>query len=82
MVFTSGRLANLPKQIGMTSTRLRNLKKGEIFRLNVDNKPFGPFYVRGHFDRSTKRYSIHKFDDVNAERFVFGGKAVWIGETF
>lgn len=45
---------------------IRDLKEGDYFRLRVDGK----VYVRGEYDRSTKRYSYYDFDDMCNEHFA------------
>ena len=42
-------------------TMLKDLKNGDLFRL----KPDGPVWMRDEYDRSTKKYCVHKWDDVN-----------------
>lgn len=57
------------------------LKKGELVRLK-NGSPADAVWVRGDYDRSSKRYSLIAFDDVNRERFVKGTHHVWHGFTF
>ena len=45
---------------------IRDLKEGDYFRLRVDGK----VYVRGEYDRSTKRYFYYDFDDMCNEHFA------------
>lgn len=49
-------------------TKIKNLKVGDFFRLK--DSETSPVWVRGEYDRSLKKYSTYKFDDVNHERFV------------
>ena len=57
---------------------LRELYIGDYFKLS----PNGAVYVRGRYDASSKRYSVHRFDDVNAERFLKGSKSVLVDFEF
>nr|DAK61221.1 MAG TPA: hypothetical protein [Caudoviricetes sp.] len=49
-------------------TKIKNLKIGDYFRLK--DSETSPVWVKGEYDRSLKKYSTYKFDDVNHERFV------------
>ena len=40
---------------------LKDMKKGDLFTL----KPDGPVWIRDEYDRSTKKYCVYKWDDVN-----------------
>lgn len=42
---------------------IKNVKQGETFRLKCDEN--APLWVRDHYDRSSKKFCIHKYDDVN-----------------
>lgn len=48
-------------------TKIKNLKIGDFFRLK--DSVTSSVWIRGEYDRSLKKYSAHKFDDVNHERF-------------
>jgi len=52
--------------------RIKDLKIGEYFKLKTN----GRVYVRGEYERSSKRYSYYDFDDVNREHFAKGDKEV------
>ncbi|MBQ8120825.1 MAG: hypothetical protein IJ172_08625 [Ruminococcus sp.] len=63
------------------SIKVKELKKGEFFTLkDVTGSTFIPHsvvWVRGEYDRSSKKYECYKYDDVNhfsylrAERVVY-----------
>lgn len=63
------------------SIKVKELKKGEFFTLkDVTGSTFIPdsvVWVRGEYDRSSKKYECYKYDDVNhfsylrAERVVY-----------
>lgn len=57
---------------------IREIKRGDFFRLNKT----GTVYVRGEYDRSSKKYGCYKFDDVNDFRYLNGGTLVYTGFTF
>jgi len=59
---------------------IRVLKKGQYFRLT--NSDTAPVWVRGEYSREAKKYSTHRFDDVNHERLLRGDQRVFVGFTF
>lgn len=68
----------------MTTQTIRELTKGEFFRLTEN----GPVWVRGHWcngmsnGKRDGRYSCTKFDDINHERLIKGDRAVFVGFDF
>ena len=64
----------------MDKTILAKVKKGEYIRLK--DTPTAPVWIRGDYARGDKKYSIHKFDDVNHESLKKGSTVVYIGFTF
>lgn len=64
----------------MQTQTIRSLKKGELFRLTNGNT--APVWVRGEYIREAKKYSVHRFDDVNHERLLRGQQAVFVDFTF
>jgi len=60
--------------------KVRDIKKGEFIRLKDNDK--SPVWVKGEYVRELKKYSLTKFDDVNAEKLVSGDKIVYVGFTF
>lgn len=60
----------------MEKTQIKNLKKGDYFRLKNDEK--SPLWVRNHYDRGSKTYACYKYEDVNHEHFFKGTKEVYI----
>lgn len=62
---------------------LRELKKGDWFTIKELEYPKeSQVYIRGEYDRSSKKYSCIKWDDMNAERFFKGNKTVFTEFTF
>lgn len=62
----------------MTTKPIKDLKKGDFFRLSEA----GAVYVRGDYDKSYKKYDCYKFEDVNAFRQFAGAKKVIVDFTF
>ena len=52
---------------------LRTLKQGDLFTL----KPDGPVWVRDEYDRASKTYDVHKWDDVNHWSAMKGTRKVY-----
>ena len=57
---------------------LKALKRGEYIQL----KENGPVWVKGDYDRATKKFSICKADDMNHEAFKAGSLEVFHGFTY
>lgn len=51
----------------MDKTTLKQLKPGTLFRLKDSES--SPVWVRDHYDRSSKTYACHKYEDYNHEAF-------------
>lgn len=50
----------------METTTIKQLKQGDFFTLQpCDDAKESRVWVRGPFNRSTKRYDCYKFSDVN-----------------
>lgn len=75
--------------------RLKNLKNNEYFvlptRQEIVELPIGEFYfapcerrvrVRGHYDRSSKKYSYCHFCDISRESFKSGDTLVIVDINF
>lgn len=58
---------------------LKNLKKGEYFKFREESDIV---YVKGDYDRSTKKFDCYKFDDVNSFRQFAADKFVFIDFEF
>lgn len=65
---------------------VKELKSGEFFTLKeYDEKskvPESSVWVRGEFERSTKKYSCYKFSDMNHENFCRGDRIVYTDFEF
>ena len=67
----------------MTTKTIKELKKGEWFTLKPIEEPTdNQVYVRGHYDRSSKRYCAHKFADICYERFFKPTQKVYVDFYF
>ena len=64
----------------MEQMTIKAIPKGEFIKLNDSETT--PVWVRGEYDRSSRTYSIYKFDDINHEAFVRGSRSVFVGFTF
>ncbi len=58
---------------------LRDTKPGEMIKLNADSNTV---YIRNHYDRASKRYSVTRWDDCGSERFMKATRSVVVGFTF
>lgn len=58
----------------MDKTTLKQLKPGTLFRLKDSES--SPVWVRDHYDRSSKTYACHKYEDYNHEAFFKGTRTV------
>lgn len=54
----------------MDKITLKQLKPGTLFRLKDSES--SPVWVRDHYDRSSKTYACHKYEDYNHEAFFKG----------
>lgn len=62
---------------------VKELKKGQYFTLKQLGDPNEKqVWVRGEYDRETKKYSAVRFSDVNDERFFDGKRPVYTDYTF
>lgn len=67
----------------MEEKKLKDLKRGEWFTLKPITEPKeSQVYIRGEYDRESKKYGCQKFSDINAERFIKGNTTVYTGFTF
>lgn len=64
----------------MKQTELRNVKHGEFFRL-ADSET-APVWVRGDYNRSSKKFEAYKYYDVNYWNEFRGSRIVFIDFIF
>lgn len=58
---------------------LNDLAKGEYIRRTPESKKV---YVKGHYDRASRTYSVYDVNDVNNEMFVARDTRVYAGFTY
>jgi len=64
------------------TVQVSKTKKGEYVRRLIKGQPSETVYVRGGYDKSSKRFSLHPVDDMNREVFIAGSKLVQVGFTY
>jgi len=64
----------------MNATTIAKVPKGEYIKLK--NSDTAPVWVRGDYDKSTRTYELHRFDDVNRRTYKKGSTQVFTGFTF
>lgn len=47
--------------------QIKDVKKGEFIHLKNDEN--SPIWIRGHYDATTKSYSLISYEDANREIF-------------
>lgn len=64
--------------------KISDLKLGDLFHfvtkstVFINGEPSSPLYIRGDFERSSKKYSCIDYNDSCHERFVKGSTLVWV----
>lgn len=62
---------------------IKELKKGEYFTLKpIENPTENQVWVRGDYDKSSKKYCCYKFSDICADREFKGDKEIYTEFTF
>ena len=64
----------------MKKTELRNVKHGEFFRLA--NSDTAPVWVRGDYNRASKKFETYKYNDVNYWNEFRGSRIVFVDFEF
>ena len=63
--------------------KLKELKQGEYFILKPTSEPKeSQVYIRGEYDRSSKKYICGKFVDISYSRLLKGDTEVYTDFTF
>lgn len=65
----------LPKT-SYKETRVNKVNQGTYFKLKPTDT--APVWVRDHYDKSSKTYACHKYDDSNHEKFLKGTRKIYI----
>lgn len=71
---------SMPTNNEAGTATIRQLKKGEFFRLK--DSETAPVWVRDEYVPSEKKFSTHKYNDVNHETLRSGDCVVYVGFTF
>ena len=62
---------------------VKDLKRGDFFTVKpIENPTEKQVYIRGDYDRSTKKYTCTRFDDICTTRDFPGSKTVFTDFTF
>jgi hypothetical protein len=59
----------------MQSIQLRDVKQGVIIQRKLDSHTL---YIKNHYDRASKTYSLTSTDDINKEIFLKPSTIVFI----
>ena len=63
--------------------KIKELKKGDYFTLrSIENPKESQVYVRGDYDRSSRKYECSRFDDFCSFRLFSGSKEVFVDFVF
>lgn len=67
----------------MKETTIKALKRGEWFTLKPLEEPTEKqVYIRGDYDRETKKYFIEKWDNIGNGRMIKGTTKAYTEFTF
>lgn len=62
---------------------VKQLKRGDFFTLkDIEFPKESQVYIRGDYDRASKKYICYKFSDVCSTREIKGNKEIYTGFTF
>ena len=67
-------------QILSRTQTVKKLGKGEFFRLK--DSETAPVWVRDEYLPACRKFSCHKFVDINVERLMIGDRSVFFGFKF
>jgi hypothetical protein len=63
----------------METIAIKNVKRGDYIKRKADALTV---YVRGDYDRASKSYCCHAFDDISKSIYIKASKPVFVGFTF
>jgi hypothetical protein len=67
----------------MKGIELRKVKQGQMFTLKPLPEPREEqVWIRNHYDRASKTYSVSNYADVNRERFLKPNRIVFTDFIF
>lgn len=62
---------------------VKELKKGEFFtKKPITNPNYNQVFVRGEYDRSSKKYECCRFSDMNNTTFLKGDTEIYTDFVF
>lgn len=62
---------------------LKELKKGEFFtKKSIEYPKESQVWIKSDYDRTTKKYQIYRFSDVNDVQEMSGNKTIFIDFIF
>jgi hypothetical protein len=62
---------------------LKSLKKGDFFtKKSIDSPSDSQVWIRGEYDRSSKKFSCTRASDFCDEQFISGSKLVYTDFTY
>lgn len=64
----------------MKKVILKQVKNGDYFRLRPTEK--APVWVRGDYERDTKKYECYRYDNVNYMLTMKGTREVYVDFEF
>ena len=59
----------------MKTIKVKDLRAGQLFKLRDNENSLD--WVKGYYDRKTKKYECYKYNDVNHEIFLDGTREVF-----
>ena len=63
--------------------KIKELKKGDFFtKKELDSPKDSQVWIRGDYDRSSKRYECQRFDDASSFCYLPGTKEAFTGFVF
>lgn len=62
----------------MKAIKVKVLRAGQLFKLRDNENAL--FWVKGYYDRKTKKYECYKLDDDNNKIFLNGTREVFIDD--
>lgn len=68
--------------ISFVTIPLKSVRYGDFFRRMINGKPSKTVYIRGQYDRYTKRFEAFRFDDANTSINLRGSVPVFIQFEF
>lgn len=62
---------------------IKDLKNGDYFTIKpIENPKENQVYIKGDYDRTSKKYCCGRFDDISYSKDFNGNKEIYIDFTF